>query len=250
MLTASHYTGLYAGYAAACATWLAAAHFFPRLRPKGEPVTFARPWRELGLLLLSVVGVVLVGQLYTRGYLLPKRSLPAPWLVEAANQTIIFAPLLLFVLLRSPGAKSAWLRTNDLPQRLGAGVMLAGVAALAYMIARGRGVGAVGSIAGEVNPGIAAQVLWEDVAIAAMLVRIGALLPRRWMAAILVGALFAGGHIPAKLAENAPAADYLHLIVDFALACGVILVLQRQRDIIPFWCVHTVMDASQFIASG
>ncbi len=62
--------------------------------------------------------------------------------------------------------------------------------------------------------------------------------------------LFAAGHVPVLVSGGASVAELLHLVLDAALAVGVILVLQRSRDIVWFWCLHFCLDMTQFIRMG
>jgi hypothetical protein len=82
-----------------------------------------------------------------------------------------------------------------------------------------------------------------------MLVRLGAAIGRPPVAAVLSAALFAGAHIPSMLSTGAASADIASLLLDFALASGMLLAVQHGRDVWWFWCVHTAMDMTQFIAA-
>lgn len=76
-------------------------------------------------------------------------------------------------------------------------------------------------------------------------VRFNAALRRPWATAVIVALLFAGGHIPAQLANGLAPSEMLYLVFDFVLAAGVIGVVQRSADIWWFWCVHFAIDMTQ-----
>ena len=94
------------------------------------------------------------------------------------------------------------------------------------------------------------QVLLEDLAIAILFVRLAGALGGRW-ATVTVACLFAAGHIPAMVSQGATWVELGGLLRDAGLGVAVILVLQRSRDVVWFWCIHFCLDVTQFaIVSG
>lgn len=89
------------------------------------------------------------------------------------------------------------------------------------------------------------QVLLEDIAIAILFVRFRSVLGLR-IVIVLVAVLFAAGHIPSLVAEEAIFNELLSLILDAGLGVVVLLVVQRSADIWWFWCVHFAMDMMQY----
>ena len=188
----AHHFALLAGYGTAIVGWLVLARLFPGLWPRREPVRFATPWREVGWACLGVLGVILVGQLYVRRWMLPTWEPLAP-LIEAVNQALIFSPILAVPLLRGHGLDSAWLPLDRLGARLLVGIALAAAAILAFTLVR-----AGSDLWPQVYPrvyhpgnfGLAVQVLCEDVAIAILFVRLRAAIGLRGTI-VLVACLFA-----------------------------------------------------------
>ncbi len=254
MTSDPHSAGLAAGYAAALAGFLVAARLRRSTWPRPSPPPIARPWRELAFLLVAVVATLAVGQLYQRDLLLPRAGADARNLgraaLEAANQLLIFSPLLLLIAWRGrPFRRHAWLPMDRLPERLAVGALLACLAAAAFLAVRGdpERLGQLGRfVARPTRIHVAVQVLLEDVAIALAFVRLAALTGRPRVTAIAIGALFAAGHVPALLADGAGAGELVPLLRDAALASAVLLVLRRGADVWWFACVHTVLDLTQY----
>ena len=81
----AHHYALLVGYGAAVGGWLVVARLFPTLWPRRDAVTFPSAWKEVAWACLGVLGVIAIGQLYVRRWLLPADGPLAP-LVEAGNQ--------------------------------------------------------------------------------------------------------------------------------------------------------------------
>ena len=245
----THYAALVVSYGAALAGWLLIHRLRPGLWPAAEATTFAHPWRATGAALLGVVGVLLVGQLYVRGWMLPERGILGP-IFGAINQIAIFAPVVLVLVIRREPAASAWLSRDRLPARLLAGAGLALLALGVYTLIRA-GSDPLPVVLGRVvsygRMDEAVQVFLEDITIAILFVRLAAAVgPAK--ATGLVALLFAVGHIPALLAGGAAWTELALLSRDVLLGVALITVLQRSRDIVWFWFVHFAMDMSQFRA--
>ena len=242
-----HYGAMVLGYAAALLGWLALDQLPWSPWPAGETVAFAHPWKATGAALLAVVAVLLVGQLYVRGFLIPESGALAP-VAGALNQVLIFSPMLVLLAIRHESTRSAWLPSGRIPLRVGAGVVLGFMALLTYTTVRD-GSSSLLSVAGRIvryaNLDEAVQVLMEDITIAVLFVRLSASIGRG-RAIALTAILFSAGHIPAMLAQGDRVHEILLLVRDAALGAAIVAVLQRSRDILWFWCVHFVMDMTQF----
>jgi len=244
----THQQSLYVCYGAASVGWLVASRVWSTLWPKPSPPRFARPWREVAYGLIACAGVVAIGQLYQRAWHFSAVGTMAP-VAGAVNHFLIFSPIGLLLLIRGQTLDTAWVPRNRILTRVAIGLGLAGIAIFAYCVSRGR--------SGEFFPLIGrvyrfdrlehlAQVFFVDVAIAVMIVRLSAALRRPWLAAILVGAMFAAAHIPALIGQGASSADLLRLVWDSLLFTAVVLIAQRSGDIWWLWCVHFAMDMTQF----
>ncbi|HSJ16415.1 MAG TPA: CPBP family glutamic-type intramembrane protease [Longimicrobiales bacterium] len=89
------------------------------------------------------------------------------------------------------------------------------------------------------------QVFLEDLTIAILFVRLAAALGSGW-ATVIVAVLFAAGHIPTMVSQGATWLELGGLLGDVGLGVAVILVLQRSRDVVWFWCIHFCLDMTQF----
>ncbi len=244
-----HYPALVAGYAAALLGWLTLARLSWAPWPAGEVVRLDHPWRSLGSVLAALVGVMAVGQLFLRGWLLPEGGSLGP-IAGAVNQLLIFSPILAVLVLLKEGRDSAWLAPGRVPARIAGGAALALLGLLAYTTLRNGSDGVLVVVARVIrypNLPFATQVFLEDATIAVLFVRLAAAIgPRRSVA--LTAVLFAVGHVPAMLAQGDRLGELLLLLRDAALGAAVVAVLMRSRDVLWFWCVHFVMDMTQFPA--
>lgn len=242
-----HYGSLYLSYAAAVAGWFALSGVFPKLWPKQDPITFPKPWREIGYVLLAGIAVVGIGQLYVRGLRLPNDGAAGP-LFESVNQILIFSPMFVLLALRKQPLNTAWIRWDKFGWRIASGLGLALVALLVYSLVRA-GADAWWRVVPRVyaydNLPHAVQVFLEDVAIAMLAVRLSAALGAR-TTVLLVAALFAAGHIPTMLSNGATPSELTSLVGDALLGVLVIGTAMRSRDIWWLWCVHFAMDMTQF----
>jgi hypothetical protein len=238
---------LFVGYLTAVAGWIAASRVAPDLWRPTEPPPFRQPWLEVGFALLAVVGVLLVGQLWVRGIRLPAAGPVAPF-IESLNQLLIFSPILLLPLVRRQSYETALLRKDRRVVRVGTGIALAVVALAVHVAVRrlmGDDVLLVPRVLRFENVDVAFQVLFEDIAVAILLVRLAAAIGMR--PAVLVAAtLFAAGHIPSMLARGASLSELVALLRDVMLGLVVLGSVLRSGDILWFWPVHVTMDLTQF----
>jgi len=228
--------------------WVIALQIRPKLWPGKDEGSFPRPWREVVFVLAATGCCIGLGQLYQRGWRL---SGPGPLgpASEAINQFLIFSPFWLLLAFRRHSLRTVWLPTNGVGLRLLIGLALAMVSLLAFTLTK-HGSAWWGAVVLRVydprNIGNAVQVFCEDMAIAMMMVRLGAALRRPVVAALLVSVMFAAAHLPAMLDGGLTTAQWQQLGLDCGLAFAVLLVVRRSGDIWWFWCVHYAMDMTQF----
>jgi hypothetical protein len=242
-----HYPPLVVAYLVGLAGWLAANRFMPSVWPR-EPVEgFEHPWKEFGFAIVGAIGILAMGQLWTRGIRLPEQGLFGP-ILAAINQLLIFAPILLVVVIRRQSWATAWLPRRRIGTRLVTGFVLASVAVTTYSLLRA-GADAPWVLLGRIwryeHVDEMVQVFLEDVTIAILFVRLASAISSRW-ATVIVAVLFAAGHIPAILSQGATWLELAGLLRDAGLGVAVILVLQRSRDIVWFWFIHFCLDMTQF----
>ena len=246
-MLSDHYTPLVLAYLAGLGGWLLANRVLAGVWRLEPAAVFERPWRELGIVLAGVVGVLAVGQLWVRGIRLPEQGGFGP-ILGAVNQILIFTPLLLVPVIRRQPWTSAWLPRARVTVRLLVGIALAALAVGVYSLLRD-GTDAPWVLFGRIwryeNIDEMVQVFLEDLAIAIVFVRLAGVIGNRWATGV-VACLFAAGHIPAMVSQGASQAELLALFRDAALGAAAISVLQRSRDVVWFWCIHFCLDMTQF----
>jgi hypothetical protein len=246
-----HYPPLVVAYLVALGGWLLASLLLPKVWPGGTAPDIAKPWREFGFALLGAIGILMMGQLWTRGIRLPEQGALGP-VLASINQLLIFAPILLVVILRRQSWTSAWLPRPRILWRLLIGVVLAALALTVYSLLR-KGAPAPWVLLGRIwryeHSDNMVQVFLEDVTIAILFVRLAAAIGKRW-ATVVVACLFAAGHIPVMISNGGTWIEAAGLLRDAALGVAVILVLQRSRDVVWFWCIHYCLDMTQFAKVG
>jgi len=242
-----HYPPLVVAYLLGLGGWLVTRGFVPRLWPDEAAAGFLRPWKEFGIALVGAIGILAVGQLWSGGIRLPEEGAFGPAL-GAINQGLIFAPILLVLVIRRQSWATAWLPRGRLAMRLLAGLLLSSLAVTTYSLLRA-GADAPWVLLGRIwryeHLDEMAQVFLEDVTVAILFVRLAGAIGGRWTTGI-VACLFAAGHIPAMVSQGATWVEVGGLLRDAGLGGAVILVLQRSRDVIWFWCIHFCLDMTQF----
>ncbi len=244
-----HYKALVCGYLAALAGWAVIWRLVPKLWPAAEKTEFKRPRVELGFALAAVLGVLLLGALYSHGIRL-RGSQPWRPLTESINQMAIFAPMLVLLPLRKQPWSTAWLARRKLLLRVGAGAVLTILAVATYSFCRKDSLPAtsmLARIARYENLGIFVQVFIEDFSIAVLFVRMTAALGEKW-SLVCVASLFAAAHVPAMMTGGALAAEFVRLAFDACLGVAVLAVVRSSRDIVWFALVHFCLDMTQFPA--
>lgn len=245
----SEYLALLAGYSTALAGWLLLARWVPSLWPPPPEVAFKHPWREVGWALLAVLAVLGIGQLYTAKLLFPTGGWSGVPL-ETLNQLLIFLPLPFLLVVRRQPLSTAWLPTTRVWLRLLAGLGLALLSILVYILFRADShpwLVVIFRTYDPTNSPHLVQVLLEDLGIAILFVRFASALGWR-RTVVIVAVLFALAHVPAMLSGGSTLASFGHLGLDVALAVGILLVLRRSGDVWWFWMVHFAMDMMQFYA--
>jgi len=243
-----HYPPLVIAYLAGLGGWLLANRFLSSLWPNERTqFAFTHPWREFGIAMLGALGVLCTGELWRRGIRLPDGGGLGP-VLGAVNQVLIFVPILLVVVLRRQPWTTAWLPRTRIPTRLLVGLALATLAMTVYSLLRD-GADAPWSMLARIwryqNLEELAQVLLEDLTIAILFVRLAAATGGR-KAIVTVACLFAASHIPAMVSRGATWLEVAGLLRDAGIGVAAILVLQRSRDVLWFWCIHFCLDMAQF----
>jgi hypothetical protein len=227
--------------------WLVASRVMPQVWSQDPVEGFAHPWKEFGIALVGAVGILAIGQLWIRGIRLPEQGVLGP-VLGAINQVLIFTPILLVIVIRRQSWATAWLPRQRIAMRLLVGLVLATLAVATYSLLRAEADAPwvmLGRIWRYEHFDEMVQVFLEDLTIAILFVRLAGALGSRWSTAI-VALLFAAGHIPAMVSGGATWLEVGGLLRDVGLGVAVILVLQRSRDVVWFWCIHFCLDMTQF----
>lgn len=205
------------------------------------------PRTELILGLLACVGILIMGQLYSAGYLIPKmhQAFIDKAIVWPLNNVLIFSPIVLVLLIRKQSLKTIFISGNDVMLKVGFGLVASLMGILIFVGMRGEwsrlseiGVKALELDALSNFP----AVFFENVAVAFLFVRMKWSFGIRW--AIGVPAiLFAIAHIPGSVAEGD---SWSHILTFFFLTGGlttmILYTAYRGRDIIWLGIVHYMMD--------
>lgn len=243
----SHSLFLAVGYTVACGLWWATSRIVPLWRNPPRP-TFAKPWREVLLVLLGVVGTLGLGQLWSAGIKLELEG-PSNTLAEALNQIVIFTPIIAVPILRRQGFATMWVQPRAFFFRLAIGVAFALIVLFVFTLLEAGAPSYGETLRGVFTPTkahLAVQVLLEDLAIAILFVRLAAAVgPRK--AIVAVALLFAAAHIPAMISQGVAAADLFGLVRDFGLGLIVLGTAWRSADIAWLWPVHYALDMTQFL---
>lgn len=242
-----HYISLILAYGSGMILWWLINNQFPLIWSNNISLTFKNPLFEFILSILSVVLIILLGQLYNYNLLIPDRGIIY---LNAINQLIIFSPSILLVLIRRQSPKTIWLPKNNILLRILSGFGITACSFLVYWFSRNyygdySFTSTFLNIFHHQNLSFAVQIFMEDVTIALIFVRLQAWIGRRY-SIIIVAILFAVGHIPTMIFNGADIVGLSTLLLDSFLGIIVLLTLSKSRDISWFFILHFTMDMTQF----
>lgn len=244
-----HYPPLLIAYLVALCGWFLAKRLLPKVWPGQSVDGFKHPWKEFLIALVGAIGVLAIGQAWSRGIRLPENGTLSP-VFGAINQALIFAPILLVPVLRRQSWATAWLPRRLIVVRIVLGFALSCIAIIVYSFLRD-GADAPWILIGRIwryeHLDEMVQVFLEDLTIAILFIRLAASIGNRW-ATFIVACLFAAGHIPAMLSVGISWSEMAGLLLDAGLGVAVILALQQSCDIVWFWPIHFCLDMTQFSA--
>ena len=234
-------------YGTICALW-----FLLNRNKQSWPITPIlnppKPWLELGVALVAVIGVLFMGQLYAAGYLLKDlNNEPFGLLVWPSNNVLIFSPIFIALLVRKQGLQTIFISKHAIFWKLIFGTISSCIGILLFLLLRGE-IGRVSEIAYHAVSSKALAnfpaIFFENVALAFLFVRLKWAIGIRWAIGI-PSALFAFAHVPGSLAEGDP----LHHIITFFFLTGglttfILYTAYRSRDIIWLGVVHYLMDVT------
>ena len=207
-----------------------------------------KPWIDLMLGLVACVVILVIGQLYSAGYLIPQSgSKVLNYFIWPLNNVIIFSPIFLVLLIRKQSLKTVFISGNEVPLKLLFGLVASIVGILIFLSLRGE-LSRIPEIAARsVKPGSLSSfpaTFFENVAIAFLFVRLKWVLGMRWAIAV-PALLFAFSHVPGSLAEG----DSWGTIITFFILTGglttfILYTAYRSRDILWLGALHYLMDVT------
>ena len=241
----AHYIALIPAYGSVAGLWFLIYRTVRKPWDKESSISFQKPWLEFIYALLAIMAILGIGQLYTRGMLIPDHD---NTYIDALNQILIFSPTLILIAIRKQPAQTIWLPTSNIPLRIIWGLVLAFISLIIYWLIRKDAAGLVSIMTNTFHPKNISQfvqVFMEDITIALVFVRLSEWIGRKWTIGI-VAVLFSAAHIPALMSNGATTSELLTLVIDAAIGIIILSAVSKSRDIWWFVLVHFALDMSQY----
>lgn len=252
-MNSAHYISLIASYGTACGLWFLLNRLYPNLWTYDSAIPkFKKPWLEFVIAIMAILLLLAIGQLYVNDYLITvSRESGMHHPLDALNQIIIYAPIIIVVLIRKHSLNTVWLPKTRIFQRLGIGFLISVIALFIYTIIRQDAkpfLNLFTDIYNFKNLSYIVQVFLEDLTIAFLFIRLSALIGYKLTIGI-VASLFAAGHIPGMISNGANLVDLASLLADTFLGLFMLIAISRSRDIWWFFVLHFTLDMTQFYAT-
>jgi len=234
-------------YLLACGGWIALAKLKLVGRPRTPFPISAKPWLDLGLGGIAVVGILVLGCAFRSGWLLPRGPGSLSTIYWTLNNLIIFSPVFIVVAVRRQGLETLLLPRDGVLRDAVAGIALGVASAVLYLGLRGEVAKLPAVLSGVVDPKNVANfvpVFLEGVGLAFLFVRI------RWAighrpALLISGFLFAAAHIPRQMAASSPLGTIIaFFILNMLLVPAILHVTFLSRSILWIGMVHYVLDVA------
>lgn len=241
------YIGLISAYLISICLWFNIAKY-TKMFLWASPINYkpTKPSLEFGLSILTVVVILIIGQLYLRDWLIPNTNKNV--FVDAFNQIIIFSPIIALLIIRNDPIESLWLRKDHILQRVLVGFILALIALFITWIIYNSTrpfVELIGHTFNIKNTSHLTQIFLEDITIALVLVRLSTWIGK-YKAILIVSILFAASHIPSMIVNGVTFNEMGSLILDSIIGVIVLIALSKSQDIWWFIPLHFVMDMTQY----
>jgi hypothetical protein len=234
-----------ATYLAVCAGWLIGVRLWPKLWPAPAQLATEHRWLDLGLTVAAAAAVLLLGQAYWHGYLLPKGVGWLGVLCWTLNNLIIYAPVAAVLLIRRQGPATAFLSPRAAGSKIGWGLVLGVLGVALFLRMRGEITTMPVVLRQSLRAASLANfvpVFLEGVALAFAFVRIRWAFGL-WPAVLIPSVLFAVGHVPRQLADGTPVSEMAAFFaLNTLLPAAILYVVQRSQDVIWIGIVHYLMD--------
>lgn len=233
-------------YAIICSIWFIMNRLCPEWWPTENIIPSDTKWKDFIIAILSGILVLLIGQLYSRGYLIPNINTPGlKHFIWPLNNVLIFSPIFISLWIRKQSLATVLISKKGFWKRLGFGLAGSLVGVVAFVGLRGETERIPEIMLKSISPislSYFPAVFFENVAIAFLFVRIKWVLGAKW-AILLPSLLFAFAHVPGSIAEGDPIS---HIIIFFLLtsfiAVFVLFTCFKARDILWIVLAHYSMD--------
>ena len=236
---------LVTAYLVVCGGWLALATWRPALWPPATPPSTDHPYRDAALAILAIAGVLLLGQAYRAGYLLPTSGESVGRLAWVVDNLLIYSPIALVLAIRRQSPRTVYLSADALATKVAFGLGLGVLSVLLFLLLRGE-PGRVMEILASAFEGKRGAnfvpVFLEGVALAFAFVRLRWAMGL-WPALVLPAVLFALAHVPGQIQEGRVLAEMAaFFVLNSVLVSLILYVAQRSQDVIWLGIVHYLMD--------
>lgn len=241
----NYFLAVLLGYGVPCLIWYGLFRVRPTVWPVSNLTKPDKPKKELLVGLAGGIGILLVGQLWRLGVLIPNgvenKLLNAT--IWWANNLLIFSPIFIVLLIRKQSLNTVFLNGRGLPIKLIFGVIATFVGVEVYALING------GHAWGIISQGLAYNnfrnflpVFLEGVALAFLFVRLKWVVGLKWAIGI-PAALFSLAHLPRAFVNDTS----LELILVDSVLTAVVTVMvfsttARSRDVIWLGMLHYFMD--------
>lgn len=240
------FLAIIAAYASACVIWLGIYKLSPTWWPVAVIEKPATRYKDLLIALGTCIGIILLGQLYTAGLLLPESNNSyVSALLWIANNLIIFSPIFITLYLRKQSVNTIFLSPKKLGLKLAFGILASLLGILVfYLVASGENQ--FGRVFTEAllleNIRNFPAVFLEGVAIAFLFVRLNWSIGKKW-AILIPSILFALAHLPRSIGNGTAVPEILaYSGVTFIVTCLILYTSHKSRDVIWLGVIHYLMD--------
>ena len=234
---------LMAGYASASLISYFLFLKFGLISKKEIPKT-KKSFSELIYILIAIIGIFILGRIYSAGYLIPSKFNPMAWII---NNLIIYSPIFIILIFRKQSTVTIWISFNKWYLKLAFGVLASIVALSIFLILRSEWHRWPEIIEKSISiEGLSyfPAVFLEGVALAFIFVRL------KWVfnlkfAITIPALLFALAHLPRAISNGDPWWDMLFFsIINGTITVYVLYTCDRTKDIIWIGLVHYFLDVA------
>lgn len=233
---------VYSAWIASAGALLLLVRYAPAWWHEAQPVSFEKPGWEFFWALAAVI-VLFAISFASDNLLAPLKRQPVLGDVVYLGQLLlVYSPIFVVLWWRRQGLRSCFLRLENWPVKIGAGLLLGTLAAGVFLLSRGRieAFPQFISTLGHGGPMAMVQTCMEGFVIGFLLYRAGAWLGVGW-SSVIVSALFMAAHVPNYVsgASNFPLPTAMALAAAHAgIGVLILVVIWKSQDIIVLGFLH------------